>query len=454
MKVHFISEENTNIAFFPESKRFFKVNKKALELFKMIQENAEDIHICKVLNISLEELQDYRHKFEEYAKPIMVSNNNLEGSQKVLSRLVIHISNSCNLRCVYCYANGGIYHSEESNLSEEMLRLIIRRFYQEFDKILMIQFFGGEPLINLPLIKSACEKIRKIDEERGYLTKFGLVTNGTLINDDFIEVAKEYEISVTISYDGDVVVNNMLRKFPNGEGVSDIVVKNAKKLKQETNLLQTIEVTYTRQHYQNNVIIMDIIKHIRKEIPETPIHLIPAGGNEFCTYTLPHYEMFKESVDDIFRENENNLYEYNYSLVERLINALTNREVYSSVICDAGVGTLSVSVKGDVYPCFMFTDNNDMILGNIKDDNVFKSKDYISKIQKIKEFSIKENNPKCLNCFIKKMCNGCLGLNMMHSGEPFVLDDQTCNMFCEMAEKVIINIAKRVDKEKEDKINV
>ena len=36
----------------------------------------------------------------------------------------------------------------------------------------------------------------------------------------------------------------------------------------------------------------------------------------------------------------------------------------------------------------------------------------------------------------------------------FVLDDQTCNMFCEMAEKVIINIAKRVDKEKEDKINV
>lgn len=453
MKVHFINEHDTNIVFFPESKRFFKVSKKALQLFKMIEDNEEDENICNVLDINLEELQGYRHKFDEYAQPIMASNN-LENNQKVLNRLVIHVSNSCNLRCIYCYANGGVYHSEEANLSERMLQQIIKKFYEEFDKILMIQFFGGEPLVNLPLIRSACEKIRKIDEERGYVTKFGLVTNGTLINDDFIKMAKEYEISVTISYDGDIAINNMLRKFPNGKGTSDIIIKNAKILKQETNLLQTIEVTYTKQHYQNNVTIMDIIKHIRKEIPETPIHLIPAGGDKFCTYTLPHYGMFKESVDDIFRENENNLYEYNYSLVERLINALTNKEVYSSVICDAGIGTLSVNVKGDVYPCFMFTDNDDMILGNIEDDNLFHSKTYICKIEKIKEFSIKEKNSKCKDCFIKKMCNGCLGLNMMHSGNPFVLDNQTCSMFCEMAERVIINMAKRLDKEKEDKINV
>lgn len=454
MRVHLISEQNINIVFFPESKRFFKVNKKALELFKMIQDNEKDESICRALDISLDDLQGYRNKFDEYAQSETVCNNNLENKQKVLERLVIHVSNSCNLRCIYCYANGGVYHSEEANLSEEMLQLIIKKFYEEFDKILMIQFFGGEPLMNLPLIRSACERIRKIDEERGYVTKFGLVTNGTLINDDFIKLVNEYEIGVTISYDGDVEVNNMLRKYPNGEGASDTIIKNAKKLKQETNFLQTIEVTYTKLHYQNNVTIMDIIKHIKEELPGMPIHLIPAGGNESCTYTLPHYEMFKESVDDIFRENKDNLFNYNYSLVERLINALVNKEAFSSVICDAGIGTLSVNVKGEVYPCFMFTDNNDLILGNIKDDNLFHSKAFTSIIQKIKEFSIKEKNPKCQKCFIKKMCNGCLGLNMMHSGDPFVLDNQTCNMFCEMAEKVIINMAKRIDQEKEDKINV
>lgn len=454
MNVHFINEQDNNIAFFPESKRFFKISKKAMELFKMIQNNEEDENICKFLDISLNELQEYRHKFDEYNQPIMVGKNNLENHQKVLNRLVIHVSNLCNLRCIYCYANGGVYHSEEVNLSEEMLQLIIKKFYEEFNKIYTIQFFGGEPLMNLPLIRLACEKIRKIDEARGYVTKFGLVTNGTLINDEFIKIAQEYEVGVTISYDGDVAINNMLRIYPNGEGASDIVIRNAKKLKQETNLLQTIEVTYTKQHYQNNVTIMDIIKHIRKEIPGTPIHLVPAGGNESCTYTLPHYDMFKESVDEIFKENKDNLYEYNYSLVERLINALVNKELYSSVICDAGLGTLSVSVKGDVYPCFMFTDNNDMILGNVEDDNLFQSRAYISKIERIKEFSIKEKNAKCKDCFIKKMCNGCLGLNMMHSSNPFVLDDQTCDMFCKMAEKVIINMAKRIDKKNEDKINV
>lgn len=63
MKVHFINEQDTDIVFFPESKRFFKVSKKALQLFKMIQDNEEDENICNVLNISLEELQGYRHQF-------------------------------------------------------------------------------------------------------------------------------------------------------------------------------------------------------------------------------------------------------------------------------------------------------------------------------------------------------------------------------------------------------
>lgn len=454
MSVHFINEQDTNIAFFPESKRFFKISKKATDLFKMIQSNEDDVNICKALDISIEELKGYRVKYDEYNQPVMVSNKNLENNLKVLNRLVIHVSNSCNLRCIYCYANGGVYHSEEANLSEEMLQIIINKFYEEFDKILSIQFFGGEPLMNLPLIRLACEKIRRIDEERGYVTRFGLVTNGTLINDDFIKMAQKYEIGVTISYDGDVAINNILRIFPNGEGTSDITIKNAKKLKQETNLLQTIEVTYTKQHYQNNVAIMDIIKHIRREIPETPIHLIPAGGTESCMYTLPHYDMFKESVDEIFKENKDNLFEYNFSLVERLINALVNKEFYSNLICDAGLGTLSVSVKGDVYPCFMFTDNSDMILGNVEDENLFQSNAYISKIERIKEFSVKEKNPKCKDCFIKKMCNGCLGLNMMHSGNLFVLDDQTCDMFCKMAERVIINVAKRIENTNGDKTNV
>lgn len=462
MRVHFINvNQDFDIAYFPNTKRFFKINSNGKKLIQLMSNDERIDSIMEQMNIDKDQYNQYYDLLAECNEAVCDKEdcnkdcnkecnkecNKSSDNKKILSRLVIHLTNDCNLRCKYCYAHGGKYLSERRKLNEEMLDKTIERFYSEFDEIQFIQFFGGEPLLNMNLMEKACEKIRSIDSERKCTTHFGLVTNGTLINDRFINIVKKYGIEVTVSYDGYPLVNNLLRVFPNGEGTSDIILKNAKLLKEATGEPSTIEVTYTQYHIDNHISIMDVVKHIQKELPDTYIHLVPAGGEDDSDLTVKDLDVFADSINDIFKECENvkeGETVPSYSLADRIFLAISHKEVKGSpYICDAGIGTMSVAVDGNIYPCFMFTDQKDLLLGNIYDDDLFNSPKYRSIMDNIYKFSVKENNSECKKCFINTLCNGCLGLNSLQSGEVFKLNTKTCDMFRKMTDAALINFAKR-----------
>lgn len=448
MRIHFIEKDNYMIAYFPESKRFFKINTKTKTLINYIIEGKNNDFICKNLNISKIDLLDFKNKLQKYNEKIKPQFN-LSSNKKILNRLVIHVTNKCNLRCKYCYANGGTYHSEEALLTKEQLDLILERFYNEFDIIEGIQLFGGEPLIDLYMIEYICNQINKFNKEKNLNTTIGLITNGTLINDKFIELVKKFNLHVTVSYDGNKKINDILRVYPNNLGTSDTIIKNILKLKEKTNQPEVIEATYTQYHFDNNITVLDIIKHINELFPNTYLHLVPAGGSNDCDYLLKNLEAFTD-IKSIFDKNiADTKNEYSYSLIQRFINSLVNKEYGNDYICSAGVGTLSVSVNGDIYPCFMFTDMDDVVLGNVSNPNVFKSSNYISRLQKIQNFNFKYTNKKCKNCFINTLCTSCLGTNLLNCGDIYKLDDKNCEMFKSMASNIIIELAKTTDTLKE-----
>lgn len=451
-KLHVITDtinKSYRLAYFPQSKRFFKVNDKAIALINNILEDKAEEDICKNFNINEEELELYRRKVNECNKAISCPRCGSEvNDDKVLGRLVIHLANGCNLRCVYCYANGGTYHSSAAMLTKNMVDRIIDKFYSRYNRIEGLQLFGGEPLLNMDVMEYACERFKEKDPD----INIGIVTNGTLIDTKFIELAKKYQIHTTISYDGDFDVNNRLRVHENGNGTSEMVLTNAKRFKEETNLLDTIEATYTQYHQDSGVSVLAVIKHINEVLPDVPIHLVPAGGSEECEYILNDYKPFVDSIDDIFKENLlNDKNDYTYSLMQRIIFGIVNRTPGSSYICDAGVSTLSVSVNGDVYPCFMFTDMERYKLGNIEDDNLFFDDKFLSTLRELRSFSNKDENEECKNCYIKNICNGCLGLNAMNEDtDKYVMDIKSCDMSRRMTDRVLVHLAELQKQERTD----
>lgn len=251
MKVHYIkTEKEYDIAFFPETKRFFRVNEKAQRIINDLLAKEDIKIIANREEVSVECIEEYAKKIEECTTRIKNKSNEQSNSNK-LKRLVIHLANGCNLRCEYCYANGGTYHSDASMITHETIDRIFDIFYGSFDSIETIQLFGGEPLLNMDAVEYICEKVENICIDREKKTQIGIVTNGTLIDERFAELVQRYHILVTISYDGDIKVNDKLRKDVHGNGMSNLILKNAKMLKEKTGQPNTIEATYTQYHYNN-----------------------------------------------------------------------------------------------------------------------------------------------------------------------------------------------------------
>lgn len=451
MRAHFIKSETSDIAYFPDSKRFFKINSVTKKLIEIMMLSNNSIN-PKEFNISLEDIELMKSKILNYSKPI--ESCKCINTKKELGRLVIHISNICNLRCKYCYANGGHYYSDETLLTKKKLDKILDRFFNEFEVIHNIQLFGGEPLLNMDLIEYIAEKLQILNSTKNTNTTLGLITNGTLIDDRFIDLVSKYNIYVTVSYDGDTFINDLLRVDTNNKGTSDIVIQNMSKLKKLTSEPSTIEVTYTQYHVDNKVSIYDVVKHINIIMPNTHIHIVPACGDQNCDFALKDLGCFKDSVTDLCNLpakelDEQELNNYTYSLIQRILSGLHSKSPANTYICDAGVGTLSVSVNGDVYPCFMFTDLPDIKLGNISDDNLFSSKKYTSRLLKLNKVNSKIHNGICEDCFLNTSCSGCLGTNLFNTGDVFNLDEKTCDMHRNMFENCIIQISSHIDQIKE-----
>lgn len=446
MEYHFIKyDNNKNILYFPQSNRFYKFNDKGKSLiFDMFNDIDKD-KILEKYNIAEEEYKKY---FDNIIKQNQITrlenknNANQCNNHKILGRLVIHITNYCNLKCKYCYANGGNYNSIEKDIDISTIDKILEVFYNEFDYINSIQIFGGEPLLNLNAFEYICEKIRIIDLNKNTNTIIGTVTNGTMINDKFINIVKKYNVQVVLSYDGAKVINDILRISKDGTSTSDLVLANAKKLKEQTGQPFMIEATYTATHINNNISIQDTVKGALSELSDVIIHLTPVAGADENEYSISNYKIFADSVDEVFdtmSEGDG----FIYSLVERIINGLSVKDREYAYICDAGTGTLSVSVEGDIYPCFMFTDMEKLKLGNVYDNNVLQSENFKNIIDKFQNFSNKKNNSKCKECFIRTLCSSCLGLNNFGTDNPFELDEKICSMFQSMVERVLINLSFR-----------
>jgi uncharacterized protein len=91
-------------------------------------------------------------------------------------------------------------------------------------------FFGGETLMNLPVLKRTVAYARRRAGESGKQVHFSLTTNATLLRPDTIEFLADNDIGVTISIDGPPEIQDKFRVFHNGRGSYDLVAPRIKEL--------------------------------------------------------------------------------------------------------------------------------------------------------------------------------------------------------------------------------
>lgn len=116
-----------------------------------------------------------------------------------LKGATLMVSSKCNLRCKYCFNDGGelpkdSLHSMSEKIAEDSIKFLI----DNSEGNLGVSFFGGEPLMNWGIIKH----ITNICEQTERVWQFSMITNGTIMNEEIAEFLAKHKFHVVVSYEG------------------------------------------------------------------------------------------------------------------------------------------------------------------------------------------------------------------------------------------------------------
>ena len=113
--------------------------------------------------------------------------------------LMLHIklTNKCDKDCQYCFDD----KSTRGRVTFEDFKELVDKS-SGFKKLFFI-FMGGESLLLSPMLFEECfSYAKKVCEERHQKCEFKVITNGSKLNDVFIDLFKRYGVYLVVSYDG------------------------------------------------------------------------------------------------------------------------------------------------------------------------------------------------------------------------------------------------------------
>ena len=151
-------------------------------------------------------------------------------------RVTVLTTLQCNFACDYCIqGDHGDYNKHAAKMSMESAARVAEWTEARMDAVkpkqLALTFFGGEPLLNLPVTYYLAERLWHSCQSRGVKSLVNVITNGLLLTPDVVDRLLPYGLNgVKITLDGDRDTHNRMRPLRGGQGTFDRIVQNIRKV--------------------------------------------------------------------------------------------------------------------------------------------------------------------------------------------------------------------------------
>ncbi len=265
-------------------------------------------------------------------------------------KIDLYLTHNCNFRCLYCYLG----EKQNKIVSDDTLNSAIEFVNNNFndEKFIFLTFIGGEPLLQKNQIINVANKIHKNYPNLRERVHFNIVTNGYLLDDDFIEFLKRNYFYMVFSIDGSRDTQDHNRRLGNGHGTFDKVYKNLQKCRENIKSL-TVRMT----------VHPDNISNLARDVEfmmSTGCHsigFVPAYEEDWNPINIGK---FKENLIEILGIWNNKLKEKEV-LLTPLLNYLQELDDGKPVSrwymheCQLlSKKRYSIDVDGKIYPCHRF----------------------------------------------------------------------------------------------------
>ena len=319
------------------------------------------------------------------------------------AQLVLNLD--CNLACPYCYEEGFRHKQYMSDEVADMAVLFLSaKLASGLD--LEVDFYGGEPLLSVPLLKRIAGRLGEAAANYGRSFSFFLFTNGTLLTRKLVEELVPLGLKgALITIDGTREIHDRQRPFVSGKGSFDLIVNNVR------DVCQLIDIdlggNYSRETFHNLPEMLDyllsagISSENISNVQFSPItEKSGASRDGFASCAIADNDCMNEAIPFLRREIQQRGFKQPKPKIGACMVEFTNY--------------LVINHDGSFYKCPAFMGWPELSVGSLADGII----DY-RESHKLLYWQ----NDECLDCAYLPLCFGGCRLNpLLKNGSINELD--------------------------------
>ena len=200
----------------------------------------------------------------------------------------------CNFACDYCFqGDHGDYNAHAEKMSMATAHRLCEWVEMKLDTLgsrtFALTFFGGEPLLNQPVMFETAERLWRATRERGVDMRVSVITNGLLLTPEVVDRLEPFGLaSVKITLDGDREAHDRMRPLRGGQGTFDRIIENIRRVAPRCkiaiggNFDESTVDSYPAlldflkaQEFADSLVQVSFKPVIREQPSATPLGLIP-----------------------------------------------------------------------------------------------------------------------------------------------------------------------------------
>jgi len=172
------------------------------------------------MGILIEDEVDERQEAEHWYREVRTSRRTFKA--------MVMTTYDCNFACTYCVEEGVKRPVKLiETLAERTVRWIIDRLEEQGSEKLYLNFYGGEPLLNVTGLEQVAGPLLAYTQEHGLEFEGSVTTNGALLNRRNAERLARVGIAMAkVTLDGDQEAHDQKRPFKGGHGSFELIMRN------------------------------------------------------------------------------------------------------------------------------------------------------------------------------------------------------------------------------------